>query len=523
MRFALAALAGLLVAGCVSPFDAKVRDAEMTLGAAVDNATRVAEQSTDQGSHSRTVHGFWFGDQAVPVRYGDPLPQALTGSGEVALFVPSNTGRSKLDLFTRARSLVPYPIGVDPSTLFIASTDGGPDALSLVIPEAGSVFAADTDPSRFIRGGYLEGDLDFPFDFSGTLSELVSGLASSLGFAGWYFESGQVFLYLHQRRDFEYRIFDDDEQFWTEGENLIRSVCSGRCAITPLKSLSRFTVVADPHILDRVTLALNALNRRLTESFVIDLKLYKITSNFQDTFDFDLGAILDGGLVRGRSPGTGVEPLLPGVPVLSPIGPGFSVGAIVSGGFLQGSTAMFSALSELGNVAELTSTSLVVLNAREQQFVIDSEQTVLLQSQETPVEGGDNVVQNNETATRNTGISVTVRPHLVGDTHLLLDVALDLKTVPIASDAAEGAGQAAVLSVQDSRRFSHQLRVRLGDLLVLNAHQVIETNRRNRGVGRPDFVLLGGGRNLSKTVTSYILTLRPVRLSEPSRASSVAS
>ena len=506
-----------LLAGCSSVFEGRVLDSQAEIAEASDSALATATDSHASGSHSQFQSAYWFGDRPSPLRHGDPVPPSLASSAAVQLFVPSATGRSKLDLFTQSRSLLPFPIRIDPSTLDLASRDDssrGPNTSSL-IPAAGSTVLADSDPLRFVSGGYLNGDLDFPFDFNGTLAELVPALADALGFAGWYFDSDVIFLYLHQRRDYEYRIFAEDEAFWAEGVSLIESICSGQCSVNPLKALARFTVVAHPHILDRITLALDALNRRLTEAFVIDLRLYQIQSTFEDSFDFRLGAVLRDGLLRT---GTGSALPIPAAdaPLISPIGGNYTIGAIISGGFLQHSSVMIDTLSRLGVVSSLQATSLTVLNSREQTFTIDSEQTVLLNTTSTPT-AGENVVQQFETATRNTGIKVKVKPQLIQGTDLLLDLVLTLTQVPSGPDPneASGAGSAPVLSVQDQRVFSHQLRVRLGDLLVLNAYQTITANSSRQGTGRPDFWLLGGSRGASKTATTYVLTLRPLRLLDP--------
>ena len=158
--------------------------------------------------------------------------------------------------------------------------------------------------------------------------------------------------------------------------------------------------------------------------------------------------------------------------------------------------------------------SLSVLNQRSQEFSLNQQDTYALPQQSSSTGTGDGREESSgqPTATRDSGFQVTLQPVLVRDSEVLLSLDIGYSRGVGRTDASQDLAVGETLSSQITRDFHHDLRVPLGDLVLLNVYQHADLLTSRSGTGRPSFWALGGGRSAQRIVTTYVLSLRTVRL-----------
>ena len=315
VRAAALLLSLLALAACSTTTDRAIRGEQEHVADRIAADAARSRERADPSGVVRVRDGFWFGNRTSPARLGDPLPERLHDASTIRVFVPANTGRSRQDLYDALVSNLPYQLVIDPVSRALLDAEEGsgeaadgasrpgatvPPAPGGASPDrAGAAFFTDLD--GLYEGSFLEGDLASPFHFEGTVLSLIGRVSRRLGFVGWYYESGRVILYVHQRRDFEFQVFPEDSVFWSEAETLVRQLC-GECAVSVLPNLARISLVAQPFVLQRVGDALDRLNRRMTESLLVDVQLYTLRKTTSDEFSFNLNAVLSDAVRVGTLP-----------------------------------------------------------------------------------------------------------------------------------------------------------------------------------------------------------------------------
>lgn len=221
------------------------------------------------------------------------------------------------------------------------------------------------------------------------------------------------------------------------------------------------TVTARPHALERIDGLLNSINARFARNVMIDVSIYTVTLNREQS----AGVSMD--LIYKKLNGNGLS--LSGSSSVTPTSgiPGtFTLSVADPLSKWAGSQIVADALSTVGNVALYKKGQILAVNGQPSPFQVVEDTTYVRDTSttQTPNVGSQTNVQQ---STLTTGFTANVMPLILGDNRILLQYQMELSSVTNMTPVPMPGG-ATVYSPNIARQsFQQQAFLKDGDSIVL--------------------------------------------------------
>lgn len=265
-------------------------------------------------------------------------------------------------------------------------------------------------------------------------------------------------------------------------------------------STSTITVTDTPAVLDRVRQYVDQLNARLTRQVVVEVRVYSVALSRTENYGIDWQMVWQNiagryQIVTGASPDVNADAAHLNFNVIDPT---FTYG---------GSSVLFNALSEQGNVSIKTSAPVTTLSGQPASVQVAQQTTYLAQSQASLVaNAGVTVTQTPGSVT--TGFTMTLIPIVLDTNQILLEIQGNLSTLDRLRQIGTGNTMIEAPEV-NSRQFMNEVRVQSGSTIILSGFEQDSLNSTNKGIGKPTFSILGGSQGSTNGHTVLVVTITP--------------
>lgn len=169
---------------------------------------------------------------------------------------------------------------------------------------------------------------------------------------------------------------------------------------------------------------------------------------------------------------------------------------------MSGSEAVVQALSTLGDVSTITSTTQVTLNNQPVPVRV-GRQTAYLQSSASTSMANAGTTTTITPGVVTTGFAMNLLPHIQPDGKIMMQYNIDLSSLLRLVTVTSGDASIQTPEV-DTRTFMQRLAMRSGETIVMSGFEQAEDSANSQGPGSAQNVLLGGalkgGRNKSTIV-----------------------
>jgi type IVB pilus formation R64 PilN family outer membrane protein len=414
-----------------------------------------------------------------PVPPGFPLEQALA---EISATAPSAAPAAQGGMITASSS------GVSDSTMPLKYTG----SLSGLLDMVGAHFnvAWKYEKGRIVIDSTVTRSFDVP------ALATVTGLNFSLGSQGA--QSGSNGGKASNQANVD---------FYAELDAGIKAlVGEGSYSINKVGGV--VTVTANPATVDRVQTYLDAINERTSEQVNLDIKVYSVTMRDSEDLNFNLTAALKEATKYGLGlAGNGTSSAIAG-------GGSLSWALLQENDKWSGSKATLQALSERGDVAEVTSAVVQTVNGQPVPFQVGLEREYIPKiTREEDSDG--NISISNETAEISSGFGLQMVPRIERNGDILLQYGIDISSLVGADDGfdtREIGGETLQLKRVAKRNFLQQARIPHKTTLVLAGFEQTKSTTSKSGIGHPNFSLFGGGSSSQKEKEILVIMITPTIL-----------
>jgi type IVB pilus formation R64 PilN family outer membrane protein len=501
----------------------------------------------------------YIGSKTIRNDQGDPLPSKFEKSSgiTIARAAPFELREiaSKITEITRIPVVLAAapPAGASQQTMqgATAADAATPAALPAGLPNNGPVpqgFPLEqalaeiqaTSPSAQTNNGPLGGSIrasgsgvsetKMPINYNGSLSGLLDMVGAHFNVA-WKYEKGRIVIDSTVTRSFDVPALatvtglnfnlgasgdgtnggkaqnEANVDFYAELDTGLKAlVGEGSYSINKVGGV--VTVTANPATVDRVQTYLDAINERTSEQVNLDIKVYSVTMRDSEDLNFNLSAALKEATKYGLNlAGNGTSSAITG-------GGSLSWALLQEDSKWSGSKATLQALSERGDVAEVTSAVVQTINGQPVPFQVGLEREYIPKiTREEDSDG--NVSISNETAEISSGFGLQMVPRIERNGDILLQYGIDISSLIGSDDGFDTrviGGETLQLKRVAKRNFLQQARIPHQTTLVLAGFEQTKSTTSKSGVGHPMFSLLGGGSNSSKEKEILVIMITPTIL-----------
>jgi type IVB pilus formation R64 PilN family outer membrane protein len=180
------------------------------------------------------------------------------------------------------------------------------------------------------------------------------------------------------------------------------------------------------------------------------------------------------------------------------------------GVYLKGSQVAVQALGKLGDVSVMTTASLTTLNDQPVPLNVGKTRNYVSGSTTTLSPTGGAATVTSSTATVTEGIDMVVRPRILPDNRVRIELSVALNEVEKFTVVGSGTGSVQLPEVA-TRNFLNQVVMDNGDTLILSGYEKTSDSASRQGI-TPALWVLGGSTRGSDTRNVVVLTVQPVIL-----------
>ncbi|MFC6281227.1 PilN family type IVB pilus formation outer membrane protein [Polaromonas aquatica] len=290
---------------------------------------------------------------------------------------------------------------------------------------------------------------------------------------------------------------------WSGLESGIKQMLSkdGRVIASP--ATGTVTVTDTPSVLARVTEFVNSQNKALNRQVSVNVRVLSVELN--DTDDYGINWDVVSQNLSAVSGAYSVA-LKTAFPKASGAGNLVISAPNTSTSRWAGSSAMISALSTQGNVRELTSSTVVTLNNQPSPVNVGRRISYLASSSttQTPNVGATTALTPGNVQT---GFSMTLIPHIIDESELLLQYSIDLSSLLRLTTITSGEASIQAPDVSTSN-FIQRVRMQTGETLVVAGFDQDNLSAVSNGIGAAENPLLGS-RNGTRKRTMLVVMIQP--------------
>ena len=190
-----------------------------------------------------------------------------------------------------------------------------------------------------------------------------------------------------------------------------------------------------------------------------------------------------------------------------------SLGVAILNGPANDPTALFSALSTVGNTSSVAQFPMTTLNNRPVSRRVGTDTSYISGwTTNTTTSTASSTINTPTTSTIHDGFSLQLTPRLLDDGRILLQYSLSLIGLDSlgATSYSSGGGIVPIdLPVTNNRLFVQQSMLRSGQTLIIGGVDQESLAQDKRGIGSPDNFLLGGGTSSNKTHYMMFMAISP--------------
>ncbi|MCL1785977.1 MAG: hypothetical protein FWG39_02395 [Alphaproteobacteria bacterium] len=419
---------------------------------------------------------------------------------------------------------------------------------------ANTIFSATGIPVKIdsqINAEKLKKTLNIAY--TGSLSGLLSQTATDLDLL-WYYDKNAIVFYETETKTYSLYALGTDVSFhskiqtddgnmvalesnmreWEEVDKAIAGMMGGEkdksASFTISRSLGTITVTAPPSVQARVADYIDRQNRRLSQLVTIDVKVLQVSISNDSAFGLNLGAAINStsGLNIVANPSNNLSAATQAassgmnIAVLSNAVAGAATGLPdtyspeqIQGGSLSpiaGSNALIQALAKQGKISLVTNVGVTtrnnriapVTNMRSTGYVRRIESRNFTTVESTSVDQAD----------LETGFSMQLLPNVLENGRVLLLFRMSVRELLAMRQTNIGDIQLQLPEVEE-RSFMQEVIMESGQMLVLSGFERQANNDTRTGLGKADFMALGGSRETSATRDVLVVILTPQVLVSP--------
>ncbi|MDR1207656.1 MAG: hypothetical protein LBK26_04565 [Rickettsiales bacterium] len=466
-----------------------------------------AKVSNDTISVSESV---WLGNQSVILEHRNKLPKDFENDTGVTILL--NEPVSLQVLANNIHSVTDIPVKID-----------------------GQVSAEKLKKTMNIA-------------YTGKLSGLLSQVATDLDLL-WYYDKQSIVFFETETRTFALYALGTDISYqsqmrtddgnsvalesnmheWEEVEKAIGSIvgASESAKFTVSRSLGTITVTAAPSVQLRVAEYIERQNKRLGQLVTIDVKVLQVSITNDSAFGLNLAAAINSasGLNLVANPKNNLvtnEASTMNIAVLSNAVAGaatdlpdtYSPDKIRNGSLspLAGTNALVSALAKQGKISLVTNVGVTtrnnriapVSNTRRTGYIKRFESRNFTTVESSTVDQDD----------LETGFNMQLLPNVLENGRILLLFKMSIRE--LLSMKSETIGYVTLqLPDVEERSFMQEVIMESGQMLVLSGFERQANNDTRYGLGKADFMALGGSKETSSTRDVLVVILTPQVLVSP--------
>lgn len=266
------------------------------------------------------------------------------------------------------------------------------------------------------------------------------------------------------------------------------------------------SVTDTPDALERVARFMEEQNRTMSRQVMINVTVLSVTLSDQDSYGIDWTAVYQTlgtqfGLANTFAP-TLTNPVSFSAAVLSP------------NSRANGTKAMIAALSEQGKVRRKTSASVTTLNNQPVPVQVATQQGYLASISTTNTANvGSQTSLTPGTVT--TGFNMTLLPHVLDDGTVLMQFYTNLSSLIALQQVSSGGNNPLQIQTPeiDTRNFLQRVAMKSGATLVISGYEGTNDNLTQRGVGKAQNYLAGGGFNAGRSRDIIVILITPITMS----------
>ncbi|MDR1691526.1 MAG: hypothetical protein LBR35_01655 [Rickettsiales bacterium] len=450
--------------------------------------------------------GIWLGDKSVSRKNRQPLPKKFETDLGITLVTDS-----------------PEKIQE------IANQITGLTGLAIEFDD--SVEVRNTDPMEL--------------SYTGSLSGLLNKIGTETGI-NWYFDNNRIVFFKTQTKTFTiYSLatkssYNSNMSLGQEGDTadslttnielnewedikteLSTLVPDGGATVSV--STGTITITGTPATIEKVSQYVKEKNRRLSQMVSLTIKVLLVTIQDSNTVGIDLNAVFQN--ASGLRLGTGSSGVDTAGNAISAYTNPFSdtqfmqngnmaiIGGTGTLGDFDGTTAALQALAKQGQISVVTTATVTTRNNRiapvnntttfEYIREITASQLTTDVAQYTPTPGKETV-----------GFNLQLLPNIFENGRLLLMFKMSLREL-LSFDTFLYGDQSIKYPRIEERAFLQEAVLKSGQTLVLTGFERASNNDTRYGVGDPDFMALGGGRDTASERNILVIMITPQIIASP--------
>jgi type IVB pilus formation R64 PilN family outer membrane protein len=509
---------------------------ERVQGRIASNATALTgAKRINRPSNINVKDGLFLGDTGYLSSNGDPLPARFETEDGIAL---SMAGAVNIEEFSQALERI-TGIRVDYNDISTMpalhdSTEGGGAGEG----EEGSVDSTMNNTlstsgetkSHGVEAFLHPAERTFRVKHNGKLSDLLDSVASRMN-SDWVYEAGRIQFLGPQTVTYTLwslpgsmkseatvggggsdNLFGGstpatvsslmEVDYWQTFESGMQAlVPNGGAAFSVNKASGTIVVTGAQSIQRRVQRFIETENRRISRQVSVKIDVIAFSRNRSDTKATNVSGLLD-----QITSGYNFEILSP----VNSVDGGISLSTGVLSGDLEGANGAIRALSKIGQVSILTSTSVTATNNTPTPASITNELAYLAGSTTTTDDAGATSTEL-ETGIIRSGINTVVTPRIMSSGEVVIQYAMNITELKKLSEFADSSGDAMVqLPEITSRNFLQTVNIESGDSIVIASFDQQSTNKNSSGPFSPEFWGIGGSTDYGMEDTKVMIIMTPV-------------
>ncbi|MBN1783536.1 MAG: hypothetical protein JW812_01050 [Alphaproteobacteria bacterium] len=370
---------------------------------------------------------------------------------------------------------------------------------------------------------------------TGPLSELLTTIATELGLY-WFHENEKITFYKQETKTFTLYALPTDTSYnsvigsdegenlsiqtsanlkeWEEIENALKGIVqTGNISIS--RSTGTITVTSGPSTLARVGKYIREQNRRLSKLVTISVRVIQVSLDDENSVGINWNAFfanasglkLASETVNPFSTNEGIQSI------------SVEVDPTTTGSLADaaGSKSALNALAKQGKISVVTSATVTTRNNR--IAPVNSTQTFkYVDSFSTSAQSDNFNTTDFKPEEETIGFGMQLLPNILENGRVLVMFNMSLRELLSWDEQSFGSGDNAIkvrMPRIDERSFRQELVLKSGQTLIMTGFEKTRNGDTRYGVGDPNFMGLGGGRDTQSSRDILVVMLTPQVLQSP--------
>jgi type IVB pilus formation R64 PilN family outer membrane protein len=306
---------------------------------------------------------------------------------------------------------------------------------------------------------------------------------------------------------------NDQGNAWKDTVATIQAMLSGEGAVSPNIRSGLISVTDIPERLARVESYINKINDKARKKIAVKVDVFDVVLDSSTNYSIDWTTIINelGGDFTFASPAS---------PALSATGGAFTDTIkfdYTGGGFLESLTAVFKALSTIGDVSKVTGTTIYTVNGEPAPVQVVKRQDYVQEVSFSAVsQNTSTTVAAVTPGTVITGFFMVITPTLLSDNQILLNLSFSLSTADLTNNSkvCSGTGDnqsctTITLPVVNSKNFMESVTLNPGQTVIFSGFQEVDNSIGINSMAEPAWWALGGNKNARATKTTTVTIVTP--------------